>query len=326
VRRYFLWTSIFVVALSASWAQPLSTRAGTVRGELVCACPMPGNWTVELGNDVMGMSETAVVNPDKTFEFRSITPGTHELRVISSSGQVLHREVVSINSFGQPLSIHVPDDSSANRSTDGTRTISLQQLQHKVPAAAQKAFQKGEQAGSKGNLDLARTLFQEAVNIDPGFADAYNELGATEAGLKQLPAAAEHFQKAIDLAPEHPKALSNLSIVLAQMNRFHEAGQMARLALKATPNSGTMHYIVGVSLLDEHGDLDAAIMHFERATADVPGAHLTVAELLVQCGRSQDAVHHLEEYLRDAAPDDSKRPKAEARLAQLRLAASVPKE
>jgi tetratricopeptide (TPR) repeat protein len=187
-----------------------------------------------------------------------------------------------------------------------------------VPAAAQKVYRKGEQAASKGKIDEARAYFQQAVTIDAEFVDAYNELGAAETRLNQLPEAAAQFQKAIDLAPEHQLALPNLSIVLAKMNRFHEAGQVARRALKVVPDSAPIHYILAVSLLADHGDVEETIRHFERAAAEVPAAHLSAAELLARRGRSQEAIHHLEIYLQDAASGDSMRPKVEARLAELR--------
>jgi tetratricopeptide (TPR) repeat protein len=261
------------------------------------------------------LTESASVNPDNSFEFRSATAGTHELRVLASSGQLIYQEYVSISGPNQTLSVHLPEQKS-DRSKDST--VSLQQLTHKVPPAAQKAFQKGEQAAAKHNLEQARALFLQAVTIDPEYADAFNELGATEAGLHNLPQAANEFQKAIDLVPEHRLALPNLSIVLAQMKRFHEAGQVARRALRVVPAAGRIHYILAVSLLADHGDIDETIQQFERAAADVPSAHVYAAELLAQRGRSDQAIRHLEDYLDTAAPGDSLRPKAEAVLSQLR--------
>jgi predicted Zn-dependent protease len=102
------------------------------------------------------------------------------------------------------------------------------------------------------------------------------------------------------------------------MERFHEAGQVARRALQVAPNDGRVHYILAASLLAEHGNIDDIIVHLERSLADVPSANLTLAELLTQRGRSQEAIRHLEDYLVRASPSDSLRPKVEARLAQLR--------
>jgi tetratricopeptide (TPR) repeat protein len=306
--------AFIVLAVATGRAEPVRSDTIVVRGEITSSSPIASGLSVELaGNGVR--FESAFVGPDNSFEFRSVTPGVHELRVVAANGQVLYQEYVSV-APNQTLSIRLPDQPRSDRS--GESTISLQQLRHKVPAAAQKAFQKGERAAAKGDLDQARTCFEEAVARDPEFADAYNELGGADAGLNRLEEAAAQFQKAIDLVPEHRRALPNLSIVFAKMERFHEAGQVARRALQVVPGDGRMHYILAASLVVEHGNIDAILPHLERAAADVPSAHLTAADLLAQCGRFEEAIHHLEDYLNRAAPGDSSRPKAEARLAQLR--------
>ena len=309
-------TVFALLAAAAVWGQVSTSKSITVRGEIVSSAPLIGSWTVELGGNGAGISQSAAVNADNTFEFPSATPGTYQLRVIAPSGKLCYEDYVTVNP-NQTLSIRLADDRpQANRSTGNT--ISLEQLSHKVPARAQKAFQKGEQAATKGNIDEARNCFRLAVTLDPEFVDAYNELGATEAQLNNLPEAATQFQKAIDLVPEHRQALPNLSIVLAKMRRFHEAGEVARRALKVVPESGRIHYILAVSLLADGGDFEEIILQFERATSEIPSAHVTVAELLAQHGRPQEAIHHLEAYLQVAEPDDALRAKAEARLTQLR--------
>lgn len=305
---------LIVLALAAGRAEPAPTDTIVVRGEITSSSPIASGLSVEMAGNSMRF-ESAFVGADNSFEFRSVTPGVHELRVVASNGQVLYQEYVSV-SPNLTLSIRLPEQSPTSRS--GESTISLQQLRHKVPPAAQKAFQKGERAAAKGDLNQARTCFEEAVARDSEFADAYNELGGVDAGLNHLEEAAAQFQKAIDLVPEHRRALPNLSIVLAKMERFHEAGQVARRALQVVPGDGHMHYILAASLMMEHRSIDEILPHLERAAADVPSAHLTAAELLAQCGRFEEAIHLLEDYLGRAAPGDALRPKAEARLAQLR--------
>lgn len=321
VRSRIGFIAVIILGIASIWAQqppqlqqPSKSRTVTVRGEIVSSTPIIGTLTVELGPS--GAGQSAYVNSDHTFELDSVTPGTQELRVIGNNGQILHQEYVSVSGSNATLSIHLPDQKSNNGSPDSS--VSLQQLRHKVPAAAQKAFDKGEHAAAKGRLEEARNYFQEALTLDPEFADAHNELGAAEAGLQQLPEAATEFQKAIDLVPEHRLALPNLSIVLAKMRRFHEAGEVARRALKVAPSASNLHYILAVSLLADHADVQETIFHFERATPDIPAAHLTLAELLVQCGRTEDAIRHLKEFLDNGAPDDKLRAKVEARIAELR--------
>ena len=65
-------------------------------------------------------------------------------------------------------------------------------------------------------------------------------------------------------------------------------------------------------------NLDEALEHLTRAIPEVPTAHLIAADVLVQQGRKQDAIDHLETYLRAAKPDDAYRARVEARLTELR--------
>jgi Flp pilus assembly protein TadD len=322
--RLFL-TGTAILSVTVVLAQGLDRqREYPVRGEISSSRPIAGALTVELSGGP-GPGATANVNGDGTFEFRSAPGGLYELRVIGQGGEVLHQEMVFINGSNQTLSIRLTDTSNATRSSvppnvtrPGDNTISVQQLSHKVPPLAKKAFDKGVRAEAEGNHQLAAESFRQAVEIDPEYVDALNELGAAEAALGELTDAAVQFQKAVDLAPEHPLALPNLSIILAKLRRFHDAAQVARRALKIVPDSGRIHYILAACILVEVGDTDEALENLERSTNEVPKAHLVAADLLVARGRTKDAIKHLEEYLRVAPPGDADRDKAEARLAVLK--------
>ena len=113
-------------------------------------------------------------------------------------------------------------------------------------------------------------------------------------------------------------ALPNLSIVLAKMRRFHEAAQVARRALKVVPDSARVRYILAASILVEHGDPEEALVNLERASSEIPKAHLVAADVLIVLHRPEEAIRHLEEFLKNAPPDDQDREAAEERLAALR--------
>jgi tetratricopeptide (TPR) repeat protein len=309
-----------MIALAAASAQPQTSpsasRGQSVRGEITSDGAINASLTVELGSTGSSISETANVNPDGTFEFRSVSPGSHWLRVIAGMDKVIHEEMVSIGGPGQVLSIRLSSQSSANRSIGDS--VSMQQLTHKVPRTAQKAYDKGQQAVRKGDQRTAAEFFRQAVAADPEFVDAHNELGAAEANLGQLPEAAEQFQKAVDLVPEHRLALPNLSIVLAKMKRFHEAGEVARRALQVVPGATKMNYILAFCLLADHGEPQEALKNLQLAAPEIPKAHIVAADVLVQIGRPAEAIQQLEEYLRVQPSDDAERPKVLARLAELR--------
>jgi len=291
-------------------------RGVVVRGQISSVGTLATSLTVELLTNGHSISGSTLVALDGSFEFPSVVPGTYELRVIGASGAIAHQQRVFINGPEQNLAINIPGQ--PNTVTNGGGTVSIRQLQHKVPSEASKEFSRGMAASKKGDEQRAVDHFQKAVSIDPEFADAHNNLGAAYAALGQLEPATEQFQKAIDLVPDHSLALSNLGIVLCRLEHYPEAEQVARRALRLDSGLLKMRYILAVSLIARHGDNTEALENLERAAAEVPNAHLLAADILSQAGRRDDAAKQLEQYLSSVSEHDMERPRLEAWLAQLR--------
>jgi tetratricopeptide (TPR) repeat protein len=272
---------------------------------------------LELSASGGGVSERASVSGDGSFNLRSVHPGVYDVRVYDGDA-LIHQETVMIASVNQPLSIHLREAPSTTSTRYPNTSISIQQLAHRVPPQARKAFEKGSLAEGNGDNERAAEYFREAVSIDPEFADAYNELGAVDAARGNLPQALEDFQKALNIVPEHPLALPNLSIVLAKLRRFHEAADVARRALRLSPGAGTLRYVLATSLYFEKGPTDEVLENLELAASEVPMAYLVAARLLDLKGKRDDAIRHVETFLRLAPADDKDRDRAKAMLAELR--------
>lgn len=306
-----------VLAAAALVAQGADFGANSrIRGDVY---PLPagaGTLIVELSANGTVASNSARVDPDGSFEFRSVTPGTYELRLVTVGGAILHQETVVLSTANQSLAIRLSDPTPGNRSAGGT--VSMRQLSHKVPPSARKAFDKGGQAESKGKLQDAADFYRQAVSIDPEYADAFNELGAIESKQGDLPHALEHFRKAVEVAPDHALALSNISIVLAKLRRFEEASEAARRALRVMPGSAPLHFVLATSLLLSSGDSDEVLENLEQSAGEVPRAHLMAAELLVRRGKREEATRHVQDYLRAAPADDKEREHANELLGELR--------
>jgi len=314
----FLVAVIGALLASTTPGQELDrARVFTIRGEISTLPPVGGGYTVELGRNGGGLGESVPVNGDGSFEFRSARDGVQELRVLGPRGEVIHSETVVIRGPQQLLAIRLPD-TSPNVPRPGGNTVSLQQLQHKVPPEARKAFERGERLVSEAKYDEAIAAFRQALAVDPEYADGLNELGVAEAAKGDLEHAAEHFQAAINIAPDHAAALPNLSIALAKLRRFHEAAVVARRALKVVPDSGRVQYILAAGILMDNGDPEEALQHLDKASEEIPKAHLVAADVLVALGRLDQAIKHLELFLQVAPPGDKDRPAAEARLSALK--------
>jgi len=287
-----------------------------VHGQISSDNPIIGSLMVELVAQGHAGAISASVQTGGGFEFPGVAPGAYQLRLTGAAGTVVHEESVLITGGYQNLSIQLPVKSKGGGSSDAT--VSIRQLQHKVPRVAQKEYAKGKAASAKGDPSTALDHFQKAAELDPQFADAFNEIGVNYAALGQLQQATDQFQRAIDLVPDHPGAAANLSIMLCKLERYREAGAMARRALKLDPGLLKVRFVLGMSLVTEGGDKAEALDNLQRAAVEIPKAHLLVAKILAETNRREDAAKQLQDYLSSSPADDLNRRKVEVWLEELR--------
>lgn len=75
----------------------------------------------------------------------------------------------------------------------------------KYPAAAPPHMGLGMALKHKGKTGEAKAEFQKTTQVDPGFAEAYYELGAIQQIDKEYAAAVENFERYLQLAPTSSK-------------------------------------------------------------------------------------------------------------------------
>ena len=85
-------------------------------------------------------------------------------------------------------------------------------------ATAAEWKEDGNKASQKGRLWLAQQRYQKALEVDPKFADAQNNIGSIYQQLNDLPRANDAFRAAIALDPQHRVAHYNLA------NSYHKLG------------------------------------------------------------------------------------------------------
>ena len=185
----------------------------SLRGEVVCQPPLsPTELLVELVDSTKHVAiDRTPLSPTGSFEFRHIPNGSVEVRVINFHGDVLKREWVHQENLAWPLSIHV--GRPAQRPVSGL--VTPYRLRHKVPKKAMAEFVKAARAIGEERFEPALRHLRKAIEIDPGFVEAYNNLGVRLAKEGKMQDAAEQFLAASKLDPHSKVARENLRIVTA---------------------------------------------------------------------------------------------------------------
>ncbi len=152
-------------------------------------------------------------------------------------------------------------------------------------ARARAMFAQGIASHQSGDLDKARSLYQQILSLMPAQPDALHMLGVAEfqkqnfaeavrligkasalhpaselvhfnhgnalRALGQLPQAADAFRRAVQLNPGHLEALKNLGNVLKEQNQMAEAITCYERVLAIEPNHVHTLYNKSIALLTE---------------------------------------------------------------------------
>ncbi|MBI2496302.1 MAG: tetratricopeptide repeat protein [Candidatus Omnitrophica bacterium] len=73
------------------------------------------------------------------------------------------------------------------------------------------ARQDGYNAQQNGQLELARAYYEQAIQLDPSYAEAYNDLGVIYEALGWPDKAKQQYLKCLELSPYYLGAYSNLA-------------------------------------------------------------------------------------------------------------------
>ncbi len=110
----------------------------------------------------------------------------------------------------------------------------------------------------------ARRAYHQALELEPGLADANINLGRLYHEAKEAARAEAHYRAAARQAPRDPVAHFNLAVLLEERGRPAEAVHFYREALERDPGFADAHYNLGL-LLDGLGRRAEAMTHLRAA-------------------------------------------------------------
>jgi tetratricopeptide (TPR) repeat protein len=101
-----------------------------------------------------------------------------------------------------------------------------------APKTARKAFEQGQALAKKNKLPEALRDYQRAVELYPGYAAAWCELGTVQAAMGQTGAAHRSLEEAINADPRFVNSYLGLSIMAMQAQKWQELAEVTDSALK----------------------------------------------------------------------------------------------
>ncbi|MGO9526359.1 MAG: tetratricopeptide repeat protein [Verrucomicrobiia bacterium] len=151
-----------------------------------------------------------------------------------------------------------------------------------------------------GKMPEAMGLCQQALRIDPDYADAYFHLGNVFLQEGKVSNAIGNYEQALRINPDSVEAHNNLGNVLVQTGKIEEGIAHYKQALRINPDNAEAHSNLGNVLLKE-GKVNDAIGQYEQALRikpDYAEVHYNLGVALVLLDRAQEAISHWEQAVR----------------------------
>ncbi|HUB67922.1 MAG TPA: tetratricopeptide repeat protein [Candidatus Methylacidiphilales bacterium] len=167
------------------------------------------------------------------------------------------------------------------------------------PDYAQARNNLGSIFAQEGRVDEALAQFQRALEINPNYAEAQNNMGNVLARKGQVDAAIAHYEQALQIDPYFIGARDNLGLALSQKGKVDQAMIEYQQALQMNPHVAESHYELGNAYLQK-GRLDEAIEQYQKALEIDPGGaevHINLGAAFLQKGQVDEAIVQYQEAL-----------------------------
>jgi protein O-GlcNAc transferase len=123
---------------------------------------------------------------------------------------------------------------------------------------------QGDFFQNQGKLSEAISCYQGAVQQDPGYAEAFNNMGIAYKNQNRMDSAVASYREALKIYPEYAVACNNLANALREKGNLIGAEKWYQSALKFKPDFAEAHNNLG-NVFREKGRLDEAIMSYQSA-------------------------------------------------------------
>ena len=96
----------------------------------------------------------------------------------------------------------------------------------------------------KGNLELAKSLYEKILKIDSNNFEAIFLLGSLFLQTKNFQEAIHYLNKCILIQPEHANSYQNLGYAFVEIGEFEKAKGLFFKAIEIEPNHGDAYLIL----------------------------------------------------------------------------------
>jgi len=175
-----------------------------------------------------------------------------------------------------------------------------------------------------GSFAEAKTLCEEAIQLDPGYVDSYLLLAGIQVAAKEYSSAVSTYNQALKVDPKNRDALLYLGVTLAEVGKVKDGVSQLEKLVKLKDNSESnidqsVAYYYLAKIYDQAGEREKGIKAYQAALKKRPGfakAALALSDIYVARTELDKAYKVLEEAFAESRAADIAERLAERHLEQ----------
>lgn len=173
------------------------------------------------------------------------------------------------------------------------RAAALAPRNQKIKLALARALE------SRGDVAEARAIMEAVVRDEPGNACAHLQLGTIDLALRRFPSAEIALLRALELAPDDPDALRNLSVLLLERGCFDEALNFAQRAHLRAPLdiAGLSHLAYCLAATGLWREAETACRKLLASAPMHLGAREILARVMIAKGEEDQGIAELTQFV-----------------------------
>jgi tetratricopeptide (TPR) repeat protein len=275
----FMYIPMIGLLMAAAWAVPamLPGRMAVVRAAgiaVVVASAVAAHAQVAHWENSLTLWEHATrVTPDSYIAYENMGQALRERGRLTEAKASYEKALTHAprNSPGYAAVIHNSIGMVLTR--DGKISEALGHFEDAVrvnPAFAEAQNNLGNALAAAGRYAEAQDRYREAIRLKPAYSEPRVGLGGSLLRMGKADESIPHYREAVKLDPGLAQAHNGLGGALATVGRVEEAMDEYREALRLKPDLATAHLNIGL-LLARRGDVAQARRHLEIAVSIDPG-------------------------------------------------------
>jgi TolB-like protein/DNA-binding winged helix-turn-helix (wHTH) protein/tetratricopeptide (TPR) repeat protein len=148
---------------------------------------------------------------------------------------------------------------------------------------------------SKQDFDIARKMAERAVELDPNSSDAHHTLGCVKAKAWNWPGSEDEYRRAVALNPNNADAHQDLGELFDETGRLDDGWREYQIAQELDPNDD--HLSDPLSRRGQHDRAIAMLQLMLQRYPDNGYLHLSLYRNYVKNGMHNEAIQELEKTL-----------------------------